>query len=61
MTSWLQNVAAVWNLILLCVVFGTLAGFVYWFFLRRIWRARNIRAARMKRLMREAAERDRRD
>lgn len=38
-----------------------LAWFVYWFFLRRIFRMRRIRAARERRLMREAALRSRQD
>lgn len=38
-----------------------LAWFVYWFFLRRLFRMRRIRAARERRLMREAALRSRRE
>ncbi len=38
-----------------------LAWFVYWFFLRRIFRMRRIRTAREQRLMREAALRSRQE
>ncbi|HUE53144.1 MAG TPA: hypothetical protein VMO80_12435 [Terriglobales bacterium] len=54
----LSNAAAVWNLILLVAAVGTLVGFLYWFALRRIIRARKIASARDRRLLREAAERE---
>ncbi len=54
----LANAASVWNLILLMAAVVTLVGFLYWFALRRIIRARKIAGARDRRLLREAAERE---
>ncbi len=54
----MTNLAAVWSLLLLVAVIGTLLWFFYWFFLRRMIRVRRIANARSKRMMREAAERD---
>lgn len=59
MLNFLSGVATLWNLALLIVVVATLVWFVYSFALRRILRARRIEGLRMKRLMREAAERKR--
>lgn len=59
MLNFLSGVATLWNLTLLIVVVATLVWFVYSFALRRILRARRIEGLRMKRLMREAAERKR--
>jgi membrane associated rhomboid family serine protease len=53
----LRNLAAFWNLVLLAAVFGTLGGFFYAVFLRKILRARRIANVRERRLLREAAER----
>jgi hypothetical protein len=58
MKTLLSNVAAIWNLILLFAVIGTLAGFLYWFGLRRLIRARRIASSRDRRMLREAAERE---
>jgi hypothetical protein len=58
MKTLLSNVAAIWNLILLIAVIGTLAWFFYWFGLRRIIRARRIASSRDRRMLREAAERE---
>ena len=58
MPSLWSNLAAVWSLLLLLAVIGTLLWFLYSFFLRRIIRARRIASARMRRMMREAAERE---
>jgi beta-lactamase regulating signal transducer with metallopeptidase domain len=58
MKTLLSNVAAIWNLILLLAVIGTLAGFFYWFGLRRLIRARRIASSRDRRMLREAAERE---
>jgi len=58
MTSLWSNLAAVWSLLLLVAVIGTLLWFFYCFFLRRIIRVRRIANARLKRMMREAAERE---
>jgi len=53
----LRNLAAIWNLILLLAAIGTLGWFFYWFGVRRLLRARRIAHARDRRLLREAAER----
>ena len=57
MMNLLNGLANLWNLALLIVVVATLAWFIYAFALRRLIRARRIEGLRMKRLMREAAER----
>jgi hypothetical protein len=49
------------NLMLLLLAAGTLAWFLFYFFLRRILRARRIANARERRMLREAAERERAD
>jgi hypothetical protein len=59
MPSLWSNLAAVWSLLLLLAVIGTLLWFLYSFFLRRIIRARRIASARMRRMMREEREVDR--
>lgn len=59
MLNFLSGVATLWNLALFFVVVATLVWFLYSFALRRIVRARRIEGLRMKRLMREAAERKR--
>jgi hypothetical protein len=58
MKTLLSNAAAIWNLLLLLAVIGTLAGFFYWFGVRRLIRARRIATSRDRRLLREAAERE---
>ncbi|HXZ31304.1 MAG TPA: hypothetical protein VEH30_03415 [Terriglobales bacterium] len=58
MTRLLDNFAAIWNLILLISAVGVLFGFLYWFLLRRVLRARRIANARERRMLREAAERE---
>ncbi len=58
MPSLWSNLAAVWSLLLLLAVIGTLLWFLYSFFLQRMIRARRIASARMRRMMREAAERE---
>lgn len=58
MTSILSNAAALWNLILLLAVIGTLVWFLYGFVFRRLVRARRIAGARDRRMLREAAERE---
>jgi hypothetical protein len=58
MPSLWSNLAAVWSLLLLLAVIGTLLWFLYSFFLRRIIRARRIANAHLKRILREAAERE---
>ena len=57
MLNFLSGLANLWNLALLIVVVATLVWFIYSFALRRLIRARRIEGLRMKRLMREAAER----
>jgi len=57
-TTFLSNAAALWNLILLLVVIGTLGWFLSWFLLRRLIRARRIVGLRERRMLREAAERE---
>ncbi len=58
MRNFLNNFAALWNLLLLGATFATLGAFIYWFVLRRIWRARRIAGVRDRRMLREAAERE---
>lgn len=45
------------NFLLLLLAAGTLGWFLFYFFLRRLIRARRIANARERRLLREAAER----
>ena len=47
------------NLLLLLCSAGTLAWFLFYFVLRRLIRARRIAHARDRRMLREAAERER--
>jgi hypothetical protein len=58
MKTLLSNAAALWNLLLLLAVIGTLIWFLYWFGLRRVIRARRIASSRERRMLREAAERE---
>jgi hypothetical protein len=53
----LGGFAAFWNLLLLVLAVATLSGFVYRFYLRKLWRARRIARAQERRMLREAAER----
>jgi type IV secretory pathway VirB3-like protein len=55
--GYVTNIAAVWNLLMVLVVAATLCGFVYFLVLRRLWRIRQIAAAKERRMLREAAER----
>jgi len=57
MRSWVENFAAMGNFLLLLLAAGTLGWFLFYFFLRRLIRARRIANARERRLLREAAER----
>ena len=57
--GYVLNIAAIWNLLLVLVVALTLCGFVYFLVLRRLWRMRQIAAAKERRMLREAAERGR--
>ena len=57
MTNFLTGFAAAWNLILLLLAAATLIWFLYWVFLRKLLRAKRIRSAQMKRLLRESAQR----
>ena len=59
MTNFLNGFAAAWNLGLLLAAVATLGWFLYWVFLRKLMRAKRIESARMRRLMREGAERGR--
>jgi hypothetical protein len=52
------NLVAFWNLLLLLAAAAVLFGFLYWFALRRFFRARRIANARERRMLREAAERE---
>ena len=45
---WLANV---WSLGVLVVIAGTLLWFVYWVFLRRLWRAKHIANIRLRRMI----------
>lgn len=58
MRYFLDNFAALWNLLLFVASIGALVWFLYWFALRRIIRARRIAGARERRMLREAAERE---
>jgi len=58
MTRLFYNFAAIWNLLLLLAAAAALFGFLYWFGLRRVLRARRIANARERRMLREAAERE---
>jgi hypothetical protein len=49
----LSGLAELWNLVMLVVVWATLAWFVYWVFLRKFLRARRIANIRLKRMMSE--------
>jgi hypothetical protein len=57
MMAWVENFAAMGNFLLLLLAAGTLAWFLFYFFLRRLIRARRIANARERRLLRDAAER----
>ena len=57
MRAWVENFAAMGNFLLLLLAAGTLSWFLFYFFLRRLIRARRIANARERRLLREAAER----
>lgn len=56
--NFLNQLAAVWNFLLLIAVFLALGGFFYTLVIRRMMRARRIANARERRLLREAAERE---
>jgi hypothetical protein len=58
MRAWVESFAAMGNLMLLLLAAGTLVWFLFYFFLRRIIRARRIANLRERRLLREAAERE---
>jgi biopolymer transport protein ExbB/TolQ len=58
MRVWVESLAAMGNLMLLLLAAGTLAWFLFYFFLRRLIRARRIANARERRMLREAAERE---
>ncbi len=58
-TSFLNQAGSLWSLALLVATAGTLLWFVYWVFLRRLLRVRRIARIRSKRLLNEAADRDR--
>ncbi|HKN35884.1 MAG TPA: hypothetical protein VJX16_21800 [Terriglobales bacterium] len=53
-----HNLLALWSVGLLLAAATTLAWFLYWFFLRRLLRARRIANARFERLMRERLQKD---
>ena len=54
----LNQLAAIWNFLLLIAVFLVLGGFFYTLVIRRMMRLRRIANARDRRLLREAAERE---
>jgi hypothetical protein len=56
--SFLFNLGAVWSLIVFVAAVATLGLFFYSVFLRKIIRAKSISSAHMKRMLREAAERE---
>jgi len=55
--SFLYNLAALWNLLLVVAAFATLLGFVYRVYFRKLLRARRIARFGERRLLREATER----
>jgi peptidoglycan/LPS O-acetylase OafA/YrhL len=57
----LHNLLALWSVGLLLAAAATLAWFLYWFFLRRLLRARRIANLRFQRLMRERMEETEKD
>ena len=57
----IHNVLALASVALLLVAIGTLLWFFYWFFLRRLLRARRIANARFRRMMREREEQGNRE
>src|SRR3954447_26355447 len=57
----IHNLLALASVALLLVAIGTLVWFFYWFFLRRLLRARRIGNARFRRMMREREERGNRE
>jgi len=57
----LNQLAAIWNFLLLIAVFLVLGGFFYTLVIRRMMRLRRIANARDRRLLREAAERNQAD
>jgi hypothetical protein len=59
MRAWIESLAAMGNLMLLLFAAVTLAWFLFYFLLRRLIRARRIAHARERRMLREAAERER--
>lgn len=56
--GFLRNVFALANIALFLFAAAVLAWFLYAIILRRLWRARRIANARMRRMLREAGERD---
>lgn len=52
----IHNLLALASVALLLIAIGTLIWFFYWFFLRRLLRARRIANARFRRMMREREE-----
>ena len=58
LVRWLANV---WGVGWMVVIAATLLWFVYWVFLRRLWRARHIANIRLRRMMesREDSESER--
>ena len=48
-----HNLLALWSFVLLAASLATVVWFFYWFFLRRIMRARRIANLRLKRMMEE--------
>jgi peptidoglycan/LPS O-acetylase OafA/YrhL len=61
MADLLHNLLALWSVGLLLAAAATLAWFLYWFFLRRLLRARRIANLRFQRLMRERMEKTEKD
>lgn len=56
--GFLRNVFALANIALFLFAAAVLAWFLYAVILRRLWRARRIANARVRRMLREAGERD---
>ena len=58
MSGLVNSLGALWSLGLWLAAIATLLWFLYWFLLRRLVRARRIAAARERRMLREAAQRE---
>ena len=56
LVRWLANI---WGLAWMLLIVGTLAWFVYWVFLRRLWRAKHIANIRLRRMLESGEDSER--